>query len=742
MSYKVYKQKKDSIVSILDEIKNTISEDFVKERISEKINNINEDRFTIAVFGHFSNGKSTFLNALMGYGEEILKEDEVASTATITRLVYPQDLSFLNKARIIYSNNEEQIIDCDDIKEFTARNSEFNVEENIKEVIVYFDSEFLKNGVEIVDTPGFNSTHKLHTDIAKSYIRKADASIFLFAADKPGAKRELMFLNEINENIDRIFFLLNKIDLYNFTEGSNINTACEKLKEKLILSGISMENKNIYPISALKKKEAIKEVCEIKNKESMFDEFTNELAAYLTSDENIRDRLGAPVNSIIRELINYKSELKDKVNVYSSNKDDIENQMKNQEEIISNLEAEIKEKKKYIDKSIRGILKNREISVKNSIESLEDDLNEELAGIKSSFSIKLYDFNDINENIIRSIAKLWDREKLEIENQLQGLINELVDNENKVEEIEKSIMPIIHNSFKIQNISIDEPNFRFDALDEIDKEIEKYKKEYALAREKVGKLRTLKSEKDMNDHEFKELNAKIRRLEDEKKLRLNSLGEGEIVKGQRTVEYESKRGGFFGGIADFFAGPKKRERTDEFVDDSNYKFVKQRQNEINESYKKENEIYKKELSDIRSKVITLGNVDYELDECIEDMNLEREKYLNESSSVNVRKAELEAEIINMTKSQYKSQVRNILDSFEDDVVNYIKQNKNFLIKIVSQALAEDIKNLEKQKEKIYYLSDTSELKPEVLEKKIKYIYINIDENNEYINRLIAVKESM
>ena len=742
MSYKAYKEKKDSVVSILDEIKSTINEDFIKERINEKINNIKEDRFTIAVFGHFSNGKSTFLNALMGYGEEVLKEDEVASTATITKLVYPQDLSLLNKARIIYSNNEEKIVDCDNIKEFTARNSEFNVEENIKEVIVYFDSEFLKNGVEIVDTPGFNSTHKLHTDIAKSYIKKADASIFLFAADKPGAKQELKFLEEINTNIDRIFFILNKIDLCNFTENSNIDTACEKLKDKLIISKINMENKKIYPISALKKKESIKEDCDMKNKESMFDEFTNELSIYLTSDENTRDRLGAPVNSIIRELVNYKSELNNKVNAYSSNKDDIENKIKKQEDIILQLEDEIKKKKKHIDKSIRGILKNRERSIKNSIESLEDDLNEKLSGIKSTFSVKLYNFNEINKNIIRNIKNLCNEEKLEIENRLQDLIDELVDDENKIEDIKNDLMRIIDNSFNIAEMNISTPDFSFDALDEIDRELEKSKKEYDSARKKVSELIKLKKEKDISEEEIKQINAKIRRLEDEKKSRLKCLGEGEIIKRERIIEVESKRRGLLGEIVDSLFGTKKKQQIEEFEDDSNYEFVKKRQNEINEQYKKDNEKYQKELSNIKNKFVNLSNVDYELEECEEDTDIKREKYLNKSSNIAERKAKLEYEIVDITKSQYKTQVRDILDNFEKDAINYIKQNKNFFIKIVSQALDVDIKNLERQKEKIYDLSDANELKSEVLEKKIKDIYINIDKNNEYINKLISVKESM
>jgi uncharacterized membrane-anchored protein YhcB (DUF1043 family) len=740
MGFSDYKHKKNNVINLLDKIKEGIGENYIKERIQNKIKDVKEDRFTIAVFGHFSNGKSTFLNTLMGYGDEILKEDEVASTATITRLVYPEDLNLLNKAKIIYSNKEEQIVDCYDIKEFTSRNEEFNVEENIDEVIVYFDSEFLKNGVEIVDTPGFNSTHKLHTKIAKSYIRKADASIFLFAADKPGAKEELNFLNEINENIERVFFLLNKIDLCNFTEGGSIESACDNLRNKLVKVGISMEGKKIYPISALKKKESIKENSKEKNIESRFDIFTQELSEYLTGDENTKDRLGAPLNFTLKELIDYKNELNEKVNSFSTNKEEIENKIKNQNDIVKNMEKDLKDKQKHIEKSIKNILKSTENSLKERVEKLEDNLNEELSGIKSSFSINLYDFNEINEGILRRIKRIWDKEKLEIEYKLGNIINEIVDEQSQIEDIEKKIMPIIYNGLKIQNININKPMFNFDALDEIDKEIEKYKGNYQKTRVEVNKLRNLKGEKEIVEGEYNELKEKIRRLEEEKRIRIRNLGKGELVSGEKTVRCDEERGGFIGIIVDMLVGPKKIEKVEEFIDDSSYKYIQKETEKLDESYDSKERKFKNEINSIKDKIIKFSSIEYQLDEYLEEQNEEREKYLNLASDSDKRKAELQSEIINMTKSKYKSEVRKVLDDFDVQATGFLKNNRNYLIKIISQSLENDIKKLEKQKEKVYDLFDVSDLKPDILEKKIKNLYVNIDKNNAYINELMDAKE--
>lgn len=104
-----YQEKKDKILRMLEEIQIQIGDNELKDAIVQKQTKLKNDRFVVSVFGHFSNGKSTFLNALMGFGEEILTEDDAASTATITRLRYAsEDEGICNKAEIEFSSGNTE----------------------------------------------------------------------------------------------------------------------------------------------------------------------------------------------------------------------------------------------------------------------------------------------------------------------------------------------------------------------------------------------------------------------------------------------------------------------------------------------------------------------------------------------------------------------------------------------------------------------------------------------------------
>ena len=742
MNYEEYQEKKDSVIKTLQEIRKLVVVEEIKEIIDKKKLKLLEDRFTIAVFGHFSNGKSTFLNALMGCGNEVLKEDEVASTATITKLLYPEDKSLLNKAKIIYSNGQEQIVDCYDIKEFTARNEKINVEEEIKEVIIYFESLFLKNGIQIVDTPGFNSTYKIHTEITKTYIKNADASIFLFSVEKPGAAEEIMFLKEINENMDKVFFVLNKIDIRNGTEDKSIETNCLNLKNKLSECGLIMNDKRIYPISSLKKKEAIKENSEIKNKESMFDIFSEDLSSYLTGEENAKDRLTSPIISIIKVLIDHKEILNERVQAYLSNKLQIEEAILNERKNMKRLEEEINEKYKYINKEVANILRKSEKNLKDKTSKLEEDFCETLKGIKSEFSVRLYDFRDMNLEIMRAIMKIWNTEKGEIENNFTDLISEVVDVQSKVADIEKRIMPVINNSLKIQNINIDEPKFKFDAVNEIDEEIKRCKEEYNQSKKIVERLRIDKADKVQSEIDYNEMKRKIRRLEEEKRSRIISLGEGKIISTKTTVCYKEKRTGFFGVIGNALFGEKDKEKIKEVLDDADYVFVKKRKQELNDEYDSNEKKLENELNEFKSKIIQYGGIDSKIKENEEEVNVARQSYINKATDIENMKQKMQMEVIDITKSKYREDIRRALEDFISNSSMFLKNSKNLFIKILLYSIEEDKKDLERINEKIYHLSNATESTPDEIDKKIKEIYVNINVNNKCIENLRNAKENI
>lgn len=211
--YEVYQEKRNRVIRVLSKAQDTVDDERIKSTIGGKIQQLEKDKFIVSVFGHFSNGKSTFLNSLMGFGREVLKEDEAASTATITRLRYAEEGSDkCDRAEVIYRDGAREWISIEELKDFVARNKKRNVERSIAEVVAYLSSAFLENGVEIVDTPGFNSTYELHTEIALRQVEESDAAIFLFNCEKPGSYVEFQFLKKIRKYMDRVFFVMNKFD--------------------------------------------------------------------------------------------------------------------------------------------------------------------------------------------------------------------------------------------------------------------------------------------------------------------------------------------------------------------------------------------------------------------------------------------------------------------------------------------------------------------------------------------------
>ena len=66
---------------------------------------------------------------------------------------------------------------------------------------MYLDSDYLKDGVTLVDSPGLNGTREDLSTITEQQILKSHASIFVFDGSQPGSKTEFQILSELKSNI-------------------------------------------------------------------------------------------------------------------------------------------------------------------------------------------------------------------------------------------------------------------------------------------------------------------------------------------------------------------------------------------------------------------------------------------------------------------------------------------------------------------------------------------------------------
>src|SRR5699024_10420947 len=225
-----------AIVKAIDKVVSTVNElpgfDSLINDLKGKQERLKNRKLTVALFGAFSAGKSSFSNAL--FGEQILpvspnpttsvinlisQNDEMHSHCTViitlkdeetlsydivslTREVSPKNLTFdeymnwIKQEKIYdhyaltktYQSYLRAMVKAYDARkgnlgqELTISLDEFAsfiVDEEkacyIEIVDLYYDCDLTRKGITIVDTPGADSVNARHTNVSFDYIKHADA---------------------------------------------------------------------------------------------------------------------------------------------------------------------------------------------------------------------------------------------------------------------------------------------------------------------------------------------------------------------------------------------------------------------------------------------------------------------------------------------------------------------------------------------------------------------------------------
>ncbi len=296
-----------------------------KEMI-QKAERLEENRFTVSLFGAFSAGKSSFANALMG--EELLPTSPNPTTAAITKIMPPtsdfahrtirvkvktkQDIlndlvqslsvfdihvnnledslleiasishedlnikakphfSFIKafeKGYTQFSNLFGDIIDGDisQLEPFVAQEEKAAFIEWIE---IYYDNPLTKQGITLVDTPGADSIHSRHTGVAFEYIKNADTIIYVTYYNHAFSQADQLFLSQLGRvkeafEMDKMFFIVNAIDLAKSKE--EVSLVIKHVEQNLLASSVRMSR--IYPVSS---KVALDEKLEMNKSKSNSD---------------------------------------------------------------------------------------------------------------------------------------------------------------------------------------------------------------------------------------------------------------------------------------------------------------------------------------------------------------------------------------------------------------------------------------------------------------------------------------
>jgi len=187
-------------------------------RLSRLRTRLDEGLLRVAVLGQFKRGKSTLLNALLGV--PILPTGVTPVTAIPTFIKAGPKTT----VRITFKGGKEPLLISSEAEIPTVLKEHISEVENprnqlgVESVELEVRSEFLDQGIVLVDTPGVGSTFLHNTQAAEDVLTECDVAVFVVSTDPPITEAEVRYLGKVQELIPKIFFAFNKIDLLDFRE--------------------------------------------------------------------------------------------------------------------------------------------------------------------------------------------------------------------------------------------------------------------------------------------------------------------------------------------------------------------------------------------------------------------------------------------------------------------------------------------------------------------------------------------
>jgi hypothetical protein len=277
------------------------------EWIDDGITRLNQARFHLAVIGEFSVGKSFFVNSLLRqvrwhsedgelWVQGLLPDDILPTTSCVTVVEYGETVSAVRVGRDgmreamsledfrrrvtvghhaeewrkqaerrsgIERRAEEQAqkegTDPAEIGRYVQEAMESEVADQWEEVHITCPSDYLADGITIVDTPGLGSVYPFHRMQTLHFASSSDAVIFLVGTNPPVRESELRAMEQVLLLVqDEVFFVQTMKDQNDRVEHGRLiwEKGLEYNQSKITglvrqVTGDGAADAAVYPVSSL-----------------------------------------------------------------------------------------------------------------------------------------------------------------------------------------------------------------------------------------------------------------------------------------------------------------------------------------------------------------------------------------------------------------------------------------------------------------------------------------------------------
>ncbi|MBN6205504.1 dynamin family protein, partial [Ralstonia pickettii] len=333
------------------------------DKILDLYDKFEKEELIISFSGHFSAGKSSIINTLLG--KDILPKSPIPTSANIVKMT-----SGKGWARVFFNHADtieyKEPYDLEMIKEYSMD------KDAIKKIEISTAEPIIPNGSAIIDTPGIDAADDADRLMTEGALHLVDVLFYVMDYNHVQSEVNLYFLQSLQENNIPFYLIINQIDKHNERELSFASFA-ESITQTF--SQWNIRPKDIFFTSLLDFSLEVNQFREVKD--TLFLMMKDESDKYFNIDASVQQ----VINKHKKFLKNQYEELLADV----TDDEVLESQLveiKHLEETISQLQEEPELLEKEFHRELKNTLKNAYLMPKELRDKAERYLESEQPGFK------------------------------------------------------------------------------------------------------------------------------------------------------------------------------------------------------------------------------------------------------------------------------------------------------------------------------------------------------------------------
>lgn len=396
----------DLLYKLKKEIEKSSNISLIKQ-INEMIKKVYNKQYTVSFVGHFSAGKSTLINNVIG--QNILPSSPVPTTSNTAQLI----ASNQNSISVNLNDNQYTVVqEQEDVKKLNTEDRE------VESIEIEFTSDKFNKGFTFQDTPGVDSMSDNHRESAFQYLLTSNYVFYTVDYNHVQSDMNFNFIKSLNKLDIPVILVVNQIDKHDDEE---ISFEIYKNRVNKALKDWNLNVEEVFYVSKFETKYNEKEkfnhfIHELDKNRTEHQHFIERVTNYIKNDQleyiknNMEDIL-SEIDSTEETFDEDYKAYKEKYNVQNEhsliqNKDEFRQNLKDtRKEILDNAYLMPYEMRETIRKYLETTAKEYKVKgLFNKEKKKEAIQNEKLDLVKEQLDLKIHD--EITKVWIKSLENL------------------------------------------------------------------------------------------------------------------------------------------------------------------------------------------------------------------------------------------------------------------------------------------------------------------------------------------------